>query len=819
MSTSPTDPAVTKFVEAITGTTADGRWIDSSTGKPGAGSDSSEAAPGRALGRHRFAFVRAAVEGFASALSAPGVPPGAPAPEQTAGVSAVSTSEGATEGAIGALVDEVVAALRAMPIDEGAQGLARFLEERRLSFHSLDTLRGVLSREALRQHVDIAGPHFPDELWKRLGYVAGFMGAQHAVKPAAEAGEWSTLIDGLARQRAAAVQAGQYRSNAAADVVKVALAREGGRGWLALYRLVSVKGAAPYPPREKHDEPLDTDESAIKRYPVSVPEVEGLRLEHEALQASHAALVKRVREASGILDSSVTEPTASAEGVPAAVKNWAWSGEPRSVASYIEEHFRGDFTIGETLTPVLLHLLADLRERRAAPPPPADALDLDDETRGWLRNNPQLVHEPGHDGKIWLSIIVPLQAQQMMGIVPHPDMLELRTVRMTAGDARNVRAQIDRLLPQSALAIVTDELRAAIFRIGKLLAPRELGPSVERVVQIAEETAAKRGEAHKEIRRLLTELADEQRAHARTQGRSPGESAVAATHRWRDDPTCGVCHDCDVNGDTALTRICPAATGEARGQVLARLEAEAAAHAKTLERLPMACAPIDLTHRWRATHINGFCLDCDIDGDSFDHRVCPAASGEARDAMLALLAEVGAHRDELDADLVLAADEIAHLTWQRDMLQAKGIELVERAQAAESLPRVAVAIIVYRADGKVLVMQRADGNWCHPGGRVEPGERIRRCAARELEEETGIVVHEEAIEFVPFWSHEGTDPMKTFLIVWCRVVVGVSTEGAIAEPDVFTAARWCSREEGWPTPLLMGSATMVASSEVNPWQE
>lgn len=52
----------------------------------------------------------------------------------------------------------------------------------------------------------------------------------------------------------------------------------------------------------------------------------------------------------------------------------------------------------------------------------------------------------------------------------------------------------------------------------------------------------------------------------------------------------------------------------------------------------------------------------------------------------------------------------------------------------------AVAAVVQRVDGKVLLMRRADnGEWSLPSGICEPGEHPSRTICREIREETGLV--------------------------------------------------------------------------------
>lgn len=55
-----------------------------------------------------------------------------------------------------------------------------------------------------------------------------------------------------------------------------------------------------------------------------------------------------------------------------------------------------------------------------------------------------------------------------------------------------------------------------------------------------------------------------------------------------------------------------------------------------------------------------------------------------------------------------------------------------------------VGAVAHDAQGRLLLVQRANdpgrGQWSLPGGRVEPGESDACALARELHEETGLVV-------------------------------------------------------------------------------
>lgn len=63
--------------------------------------------------------------------------------------------------------------------------------------------------------------------------------------------------------------------------------------------------------------------------------------------------------------------------------------------------------------------------------------------------------------------------------------------------------------------------------------------------------------------------------------------------------------------------------------------------------------------------------------------------------------------------------------------------------ASNSLTGVGIALLDH--DGRVLLGLGHHGQWELPGGKVDPGEGFESAAARELEEETGLVVPPAAV--------------------------------------------------------------------------
>lgn len=123
--------------------------------------------------------------------------------------------------------------------------------------------------------------------------------------------------------------------------------------------------------------------------------------------------------------------------------------------------------------------------------------------------------------------------------------------------------------------------------------------------------------------------------------------------------------------------------------------------------------------------------------------------------------------------------------------------------AGNGSARVAcVGGVVHDAAGRVLLILRATepgrGQWSVPGGRVEPGETEAAAVAREVLEETGLVV---AVGGLVGRVTRGPYDIADYA---CTVV-----DGALQAGDDAAACRWTPYSQLKSLPLVEGLAEFL----------
>jgi ADP-ribose pyrophosphatase YjhB (NUDIX family) len=124
-------------------------------------------------------------------------------------------------------------------------------------------------------------------------------------------------------------------------------------------------------------------------------------------------------------------------------------------------------------------------------------------------------------------------------------------------------------------------------------------------------------------------------------------------------------------------------------------------------------------------------------------------------------------------------------------------------------PKVGVAAAVFDREGRQLLIQRQDnGLWAQPGGWADVGESPAQITAREVREETGLVVRVEQLvglydSRVRLFRH----PHHIYHVVFlCSVVEGTAS----VTPEI-RALAWFAPGEPLP-PLSPGHAPAVADA-------
>jgi ADP-ribose pyrophosphatase YjhB (NUDIX family) len=120
-----------------------------------------------------------------------------------------------------------------------------------------------------------------------------------------------------------------------------------------------------------------------------------------------------------------------------------------------------------------------------------------------------------------------------------------------------------------------------------------------------------------------------------------------------------------------------------------------------------------------------------------------------------------------------------------------------------------VGAIVRDGQGRLLIIQRGHdpeaGRWSLPGGRVEPGESDAQALAREMLEETGLIVTPGPL--VGAVERPGTGDTLLDIRDYAATVTG----GTLAAGDDAADARWVAPGDLTSFPLTTGLAGILRS--------
>ncbi|MFE3518444.1 NUDIX hydrolase [Streptomyces sp. NPDC059166] len=119
-----------------------------------------------------------------------------------------------------------------------------------------------------------------------------------------------------------------------------------------------------------------------------------------------------------------------------------------------------------------------------------------------------------------------------------------------------------------------------------------------------------------------------------------------------------------------------------------------------------------------------------------------------------------------------------------------------------------VGVIVQDAEDRILLGRHRDGTWELPGGKVDPThESVAAAAARELREETGLVVPEAEVEVIAM-VHDVAGGINR--ISMAALVRAESGDPRVTEPHLISAWRWTALD-ALPGPLFHPSAQILAA--------
>lgn len=123
-------------------------------------------------------------------------------------------------------------------------------------------------------------------------------------------------------------------------------------------------------------------------------------------------------------------------------------------------------------------------------------------------------------------------------------------------------------------------------------------------------------------------------------------------------------------------------------------------------------------------------------------------------------------------------------------------------------PRVGVGVVI-RRDGDILLIRRRNvhgsGTWSTPGGHLDAGESPDACAAREVQEETGVEVAN--VRFLGVTNDVFDAEGRHYITVWMEADY-LSGDATVRAEHEMSEVRWC-RSDALPANLFLSLRNLV----------
>jgi ADP-ribose pyrophosphatase YjhB (NUDIX family) len=129
-------------------------------------------------------------------------------------------------------------------------------------------------------------------------------------------------------------------------------------------------------------------------------------------------------------------------------------------------------------------------------------------------------------------------------------------------------------------------------------------------------------------------------------------------------------------------------------------------------------------------------------------------------------------------------------------------------------PAIGVGGLVFNAQGQILLVARKNppraGEWHIPGGKLEPGESLTECCAREIFEETGIRAIPQNIVAIADRRIDGFH----YVIIDFLAQLEDPEEGRFPTPASDAAeAGWFSPQEIKLLPIVEGLTEVISAGQ------